>query len=323
MKQISLALALVGIALATTLVGWFGVGHVAAAIMSVGWRGFGVLTLWQLLLFVLLGIAWQALLPQREVAVWMTIWARAVRDSAGSCLPFSQIGGAVVGARALTLQGIAWPLAAGSTIVDLTAEFLAQVGFAVFGLVVLLAREPDSGLTVPLVIGIVAALLAALVFVWLQRGAGRIASVIGRRIAGSWFDDAALRMDLLLAELTQLYAHGWRVALGVVLHLLAWAGTGVGSWIAYRLIGVDISLVSALAIEGLLHGVLAASFVVPGNLGVQEAAYAGLGTIFGLPPDDSLGVSLLLRARSLAVGVPVLLIWQLAEFRKLRRTRSG
>jgi putative membrane protein len=321
-KQISLALALVGIAVATTLVGWFGVGRVADAVLSVGWREFGVLTLWQCLLFALLGVAWQALMPAK-VAIWTTIWARAVRDSAGSCLPFSQIGGAVVGARAMTLQGVAWPLAAGSTIVDLTTEFLAQVGFAVFGLVILLAREPESDLTIPLVIGIVAALLAIMLFVWLQRGAGRVAAVIGRRIAGGWFEDAALRMDLLLAELTRLYARGWHVALGVVLHLLAWFGTGVGSWIAYRLIGVEIGLVSVLAIEGLLHGILAASFVVPGNLVVQEAAYAGLGTIFGLPPDVSLGVSLLLRARALAIGVPILLIWQLTEIRKLRRSGNG
>jgi hypothetical protein len=51
---------------------------------------------------------------------------------------------------------------------------------------------------------------------------------------------------------------------------------------------------------------------------VQEAGYAGLGSIFGVPPELSLGVSLVRRARDLAVGIPVLLIWQALEARRLR-----
>ena len=58
-----------------------------------------------------------------------------VRDSAGNCLPFSQMGGFVLGARAVTLQGVGWPLATASTVVDVTAEFLAQIAFAGIGIV--------------------------------------------------------------------------------------------------------------------------------------------------------------------------------------------
>jgi hypothetical protein len=82
---------------------------------------------------------------------------------------------------------------------------------------------------------------------------------------------------------------------------------------------MDIDLMGALAIEGLLHAVLATAFIVPGYAGIQEAAYASLGSIFGLPAEISLGVSLLRRARDLAVGVPILLVWQLVEVRRLRR----
>ena len=42
---------------------------------------------------------------------------------------------------------------------------------------------------------------------------------------------------------------------------------------------------------------------------MQEAGYAGLGAIFGVPPELSLGVSIIRRARDLAVGVPILLLW--------------
>jgi len=73
-----------------------------------------------------------------------------------------------------------------------------------------------------------------------------------------------------------------------------------------------------LAVEALLSAVLGLAFFVPGSLGVQEAGYALFGTIFGLPPELSIGVSLLRRAKDLALGIPILLVWQVAEARRLR-----
>ncbi len=52
---------------------------------------------------------------------------------------------------------------------------------------------------------------------------------------------------------------------------------------------------------------------VPGALGIQEAAYAGLAPIFGLPPEVGLAASLLKRAREITIGIPVLLAWQAME----------
>ena len=66
---------------------------------------------------------------------------------------------------------------------------------------------------------------------------------------------------------------------------------------------------------------LATAILVPGYAGVQEAAYAGVGALFGQPPELSLGVSLLRRARDLALGVPILLIWQSVELHRRRANR--
>ena len=49
---------------------------------------------------------------------------------------------------------------------------------------------------------------------------------------------------------------------------------------------------------------------MPGALGVQEAGYALLMPLFGLPAEMGLAVSLLKRARDIVIGVPVLLAWQ-------------
>lgn len=47
MKQLSLLLALVGLAVSAVLVAWFDAGQVLQAALSVGWRGFLLLALWQ------------------------------------------------------------------------------------------------------------------------------------------------------------------------------------------------------------------------------------------------------------------------------------
>ena len=125
---------------------------------------------------------------------------------------------------------------------------------------------------------------------------------------------------MLAAEFSLIYGHTRRLAACVGIHLLAWIGTGTASWVTFRLLGAEISLIDAIAVEGLLHAVLAVAFIVPGHAGVQEAAYIGLGAAFGVPPEFALAASLLRRARDLAWGIPVLLIWQGVELRRLRRT---
>ena len=58
---------------------------------------------------------------------------------------------------------------------------------------------------------------------------------------------------------------------------------------------------------------------IPAAIGIQEAGYAALVPLFGLAPETGLAISILRRARDIAVGVPVLLIWQLVEARRARR----
>jgi glycosyltransferase 2 family protein len=319
LKKLSIALALAGLLLATVLIGWFGIDRVISGVRRVGWGDFAVIVGWQLVLFVVLGLAWDAIVPAREARrPWVFVWGRMVRDASANCLPFSQVGGFVFGARAATLHGVSWSLATASTVVDVTAEFLAQLAFTTIGLGILLARAPESSLAVPVEVGLGLAVMAGVALIWLQRGAAPLFAKLGRRIAGRWFENAQDRVEVLQAELTLIYGHTLRLAIGFFVHLLGWLGTGVAGWITYRALGVPIDFDDALAIEALLSALAAIAFLVPVNAGVQEAGYAGLGAIFGVPPELSLGVSLIRRARDLAVGIPILLFWQFLEMRHLR-----
>jgi len=318
-KTLSVALAVLGLLLGTLLIGWFGAGRVLTGVLSVGWGGFAIVLCWQLLLFTILGLAWDAIVPRRDGRrLWVFIWGRMVRDASANCLPFSQVGGFVFGARAVTLHGVNWPLATASTVVDVTAEFLAELAFTGIGLGILIARAPDSRLAVPVEVGLGLAVMAGLVLVWLQQGAAPLFARLGRIISGRRATDARERADLLQTEMSLIYGHTLRLAVGFVVHLIGWLCTGVGGWITYHLLGVPIDFDDALAIEALLAAASAVAFLVPVNAGVQEAGYAGLGAIFGVAPELSLAVSLVRRARDLALGVPILLIWQLVEMRRLR-----
>ena len=320
MRKLSFLLAGVGFLLAIALVAWFGFASVLAAVGSAGWEGFAIILAWQLLLFIVLGLAWDAVMPSRDARrPWIPVWGRMVRDASANCLPFSQVGGFVFGARAVMLHGVGWSTATASTVVDVTAEFLAQLAFTGIGLGILLARAPRSELAVPIEIGLGLAVMAGFVFIALQQGAAATFAKLGRRIAGRWFDDAHERVQVLQAELGLIYGHTLRLILGFLLHLAGWIGTGVAGWIAYRALGVRIDFDDALAIEALLSAAAAVAFLVPVNAGVQEAGYAGLGAIFGVPPELSLGVSLIRRARDVTLGVPILLAWQWFEMRRLRR----
>ena len=140
MKAISVVASVVGLALIAALVVHFGAAPVARSLWAVGIIGFAAICLIHLALIALMGIAWWTLLPGTKP--WAAIWARLVRDSASEVLPLSQVGGYVLGARALSVAGVSGSEAAASTIVDVGLEFLAQLAYIAIALFWLLQLDP-------------------------------------------------------------------------------------------------------------------------------------------------------------------------------------
>jgi putative membrane protein len=325
MKRLSLAFMLACILLAILMVFAFGAHHVIAALLSVGWGGFALMVAAQLAVTLLLALAWFIILPAARPALYPILyWGRLVREGGGRFLPFLPVGGFVMGARAVSLTGLPMPLAAASTLVDVAAEFSAEVLFAALGLVVLVVWQPHSSLILPVGAGVVVAALAAGIFIGLpgpgirlvQKLAARIGAGESRAPSGKI---ALGPLDRMASQFDAIYGRKIAIAGAVLCHFLGWLGSAASSWLAYHLLGAPITPMQALGIEALLRAALSMTFFVPGAAGVQEAAYAGLGAIFGLPADISVAVSLLTRARDLVIGLPALLLWQWLEFVALRR----
>jgi len=292
-----------------------GLRAVLDAAGAIGWRGFAVLCLYALGIFLPIGAAWYVLIPDtplRESRVF--VWARMVRDAAAEVLPFSQIGGMALGARAAILHGVPPPLAVGSMIVDVTTEMLAQIAYIVLGVLILSARVSETSLsrslTTVFVVGVVLASIGGGLFVALQRYGHHW---VARKVAARLFPNAMAATAAVAAALDEIYRSRARIGLSLALHFCGWVLSGAGTWIAFRLMGAEVELPSVIAIESLVYATRSAAFVVPNALGVQEAAYAVLAPLFGLKLEAGIAVSLLKRARDIAVGVPILLIWQAVE----------
>jgi putative membrane protein len=310
-------LATVGVALALYLVRAVGWHAVFSAVGALGLLGFAIFTLCTLLVFVVLGVAWQVLLKGPGAPrLTLFIRARLVRDAGAEVLPFSQLGGIALGVRAAILQGLAAPLAAGSMIVDVTTEMLAQIAYAALGVAILAQRAPQSPRAASLIagsmIGLALAAIAAVLFIVVQRHGGRIAARFGARL----LHGAGASLSGLRAALETIYRTPGRVALSAALHLAAWIANGAVVWLGFRLIGARLDLAAVLAIESLVYAIRSVAVFIPNALGVQEGAYVILGPLFGLGADMALAMSVLKRARDIAIGVPVLLLWQGAEGRR-------
>jgi putative membrane protein len=315
-KTVTIAAALAGLALATVIIVGLGAGHVLHAIAKIGWLGLVDVIAWQLAVFVILGVAWWLVCP--GAGLLTVIWGRLVREGGETCLPFSEIGGLLFGARAIMLRGVTFPRAAASSLVDVTAEAIGLAPFLLFGLLMLLARKPGSSVILPMSLGF-GLLLAGLAVAYLLRG--KLLHVIRNgtaKVMTTWSKDAPGQADALGSELDDLFHRTPRLAGGALVHVICWCGGGGNVWIAYHLLGAKPSILDALAIEAILSGVLAVGFLIPGGLGVQELTYVGIGRLFGMPAHLSLALSLIRRARDILIGAPALIVWQGLEARDLK-----
>jgi glycosyltransferase 2 family protein len=312
-------LMLAGVAVITGLVIYFGVGDVAKALASVQPKNFALYILAQLGITAGLGLCWRMLLHSRDHgSYWLCVWGRLVRDATGEFLPFSQVGGYVLGARVITLHGVNASDAAASTLGDVTTEFLAELVFIGIGLSILAHLAPHSELVVPVAIGLCVAVVMGVGLVLVQRGGGTLFRTITLKIAGTAGGGAVAQLDRLQAALDRMYAERERLALAAFFHVVCWFGTATASYVGFHALGVPLPFTTAIAIEAMLHAIMAMAFFVPGRVGIQEAAYTLLGTMFGIPPEIALSLSLLRRARDFVIAVPVLLVWQGIEARRLR-----
>jgi putative membrane protein len=275
--------------------------------------GLLIIVLAHLPIEALMGLAWRLATGNGPTASPRRfVWARLVRDAAAETLPFSQIGGFVLGVRALRLSGPAALRGVLSMSVDLVVELGAKLPYVLAGVLTLLALAPGSGLMRPLILGL--ALTAAAVAV----------PMLGRRRLGAAFEAAIRKISQrwpVLASLRRTNAHGdintvlddilsqrRRLSSGFALHLLCWFLGAAELWLIFHLLGKPVSAGHALVIDSIVAGLRTFVFMVPAAAGVQEASYVLACAAFGMAPAAAVAASLARRARDLTMGAATLAV---------------
>ena len=304
---------ILGAAVLTATLIYAGAGAVVRTLEGLRLSGLLIIVLVHLPVVALMGIAWrQAAGSVPAAAPRRFMWARLVRDAAAETLPFSQIGGFVLGVRALRLDGPATLRGVLSMSVDLIVELGAKLPYVLAGVLALLALAPGSGLMRPLGFGLALTAIAVAIPVLARRRLGDAFQRLIRTVSQRW---------PVLASLERMHAQGdintvlddiltrrARLAAGFALHLLCWCLGAAELWLVFDLLGEPVSAARALVIDSAVAGLRTFVFMVPAAAGVQEASYVLACAVFGIAPAAAVAASLARRARDLTMGAATLAV---------------
>ncbi|HEX4267028.1 MAG TPA: lysylphosphatidylglycerol synthase domain-containing protein [Steroidobacteraceae bacterium] len=301
----------VGAAVLAVILIYAGAGAVVRTLEGLRLSGLLVIVLVHLPIVAFMAVAWRlATGSGPSASPRRFIWARLVRDAAAETLPFSQIGGFVLGVRALRLNGPAALRGVLSMTVDLIIELAAKLPYVLAGVLALLALAPGSGLMRPLGIGLALTVLAVAVPVLWRRRLGDTFQRAIRRISQRWPVLASLRslhaqgdINIVLDDILSRRA---RLGSAFGLHLLCWFLGAAELWLVFDLLGKPVSAARALVIDSVVAGLKTFVFMVPAAAGVQEASYVLACAVFGIAPAAAVAASLARRARDLTLGAAVL-----------------
>ena len=301
------------------LVAFFGAQTIGADVLRAGWA----VPLTTALLFLQLwlsAVAWRLSVGSGRPRLGRWFRIRWIREAVNSMLPVAQLGGNVVGIRLLMHRGVPGPLAGAGTTLDLTIEATTQLLFTLAGFILLATIGPDDGWMAWVQGGLITGVLGIGGFIIAQR-AGLMRLIEGAAgLLQRWFPNLPVQaVRGLHAELMRLQSNHLSIAKAVSLHLLAWLLGTFETWLALYAMGVPVGWEVAFVIESLGQAARSAGFVVPGALGVQEAGFILVCGLFGIHPDNAIALSMVKRARELAVGLPGLVAWQWSEGKRLLR----
>ena len=269
-------------------------------------------------------LAWQTLVPGtlRPSAGTMML-LRWYRESAGTLLPAGALVGQVAAARLLMRSGVTADLAGATATIDLTLEVVAQVLFTLAGLALLSGRGSSGGMAgvAAAGFGIAASCAMALLGVqWLPR-----LRWVGARLAplaSRWPALRLHRVTSLYREVRCLHAQPRTLATALCCHSTAWAIGAFEVVGVLGLLGRTVSFADGLIIESVAQALRNGGFMLPGAVGVQEAALVGASALVGIPLAPALTVALVRRTREVLTSLVGLLAWQRSEA-TWRNTRAA
>lgn len=328
MTRAAVILLTIGGGLFVALLAWQGFGSVVSTLMAAGW-GLAVVAAFHLLPLVLDAGAISVMFDRRrkEVTELDAVFARWIGESVNSLLPAGQIGGPVMMVRQLSQRGLRMRDAAAAITVSTTLQALAQIVFAMLGLLLFGASAAHGAMqdlqTAALIAtGVLAAMIVGFYMAQRRGLFGKALRVVSKVFGKRDWSALTTRADAVDVAVRELYDQRGKVAASFALSLVGWIIGTVEVWLALRFLGHPVGWVDALLLESLGQAIRGAAFAIPGSLGIQEGGYLLLAPLVGLPPEAALALSLVKRARELLLGLPGLLYLHFSE-RSWQRRRDS
>jgi uncharacterized membrane protein YbhN (UPF0104 family) len=167
-------------------------------------------------------------------------------------------------------------------------------------------------------VGVFAVLATIMIFAQLARPFRWLLRILGGQIRsgpGARLFDGAAALEEAVIETYRRRRPFWAAMLW---RLVGWFAGAGEFWLALHFLGSPVGLVEAIMLESLVQAVRTAAFMVPGGIGLQEAALVALAAPIGLSPDIAIALSLIKRVRELLLGSAGLLAWYWLEHRHVR-----
>jgi len=317
-----LVMLLLGLGLLAWLLRASDLEQVGAALVQLGVAGATAVVAIYLLAFVVDTLSWQLALPApigpapigpatigsvgaRSALAWLyRLWqVRMVGEALNLALP-TTVGGEPVKAVLLKQHyGVGFKQSGASLIIAKTVNLLALVGFALIGLLAMLANDLLPGsYRLAATAGLAALAVGSIGFFAVQRW--RVASRLAQALA-RW--RPARRLAALLEQLDAVedQFHDFyvrrprRFAAALGLAFVNWCLGAAELWVVMILLGHPASWAEAWMLAALVELVRAGTFFIPGSLGAAELAFVLI--VEGLTGQAALGlaVGLVRRAREL------------------------
>ncbi|MGB0683863.1 MAG: lysylphosphatidylglycerol synthase domain-containing protein [Magnetovibrionaceae bacterium] len=330
-KRVAIILFLVGLAGAIALILWQGAEAVFASLAAGGLGLFGMIPLFvPPLLAAVLG--WWLLFPvDCRPGFGTAFYAGWLGQAMNSLLPVAQVGGEIVKARIVAGKGLPGAIAGAASVVDKTAQAIAQMLSALIGMALLsviakaqgqmlLAMAAATVIICALIYGFYRVQKAGL-FPLLARIIKKLADLAAKGKTSNRLESLTGGAQAMETAIQEIYGRRLAFLLACLLRLANRLLMAAEIWLALWLIGYPVTLAEALLLDSLNQTARSAAFFVPGGLGVQEGSFVLIGLLIGLPPSAALAASLARRGREIITGVPVLLAWNWAELKTLLASR--
>lgn len=301
------------------------VGAILAAVQHAGWAllwllPFHLVPLW------LDVLGWRVLLaprdPEGRAGVAVLLWIAAIREAFNRLLPVANIGGEIVGIRLVKWRGVDGAAATASIVLEVLLTLVNQYLFTALGVVLLIAITRQVGALDSLLFALLASLPLPLGLFWLVRHGqlfARLESVAERILGGRTRLTELINGQRLDQDIRALGTPRWRLLAAGGWQLAGFVVGSLETWLALRLLGFEVSVWDAIAIEAVTQALRHLIFIVPAGLGVQEGGLVLFGSLIGVPVEASLALSLVKRLREIGFGVPALVSWYWVEVRQVRQ----